>query len=210
MGFWSQITGGEAVAAAYNAVLMEHLLTTLNKQERQELSARVIPVIRRAISPSASDAEVARLFNRAERPIQLNLLCYAAIDLEHYPAVGGAKWFDIRNPFAALPSEEIAWKKVRDAERLILYDHGIDVLVPMSPFHIPDDWHQSDVLDVTDEPTLPPGQKVHICLAPMTWDEQHTANDQRYDAGEIDTSEHLQNFRKILLAEVADLIRRGP
>jgi hypothetical protein len=200
MGFWSQVTGVDAVAAAVNAVLMEHTLVQGGPELRQRLVDGLVPFLQEATRASGdtSASTVVNFFNRQTRPVQLNLLVAVAAALDVPPAAAGAQgWHHIRNPMAVLPPSPRTWERVRDAQRLVLRELGIDVHVPHEPFTLPD-------------PIAEPGPVAQLdeLLAGLDFDEQHQRNDDAYDEAEIGVTEYMQEFRRLLLEEVRATLRR--
>jgi len=201
MGFWSQVTGTDAISAAVNAVYMEHLLAAADPAARERILERAIPFVQRALPGNVvSAADATLFFNRQHRAVQLNILACVAIELGIGPAIPGAKaWFEVRNAAAALPAEDIARSRVRDAERLIQSDHGIAVRVPDEPMTL-----QAPV----DDPVAQAMQALDDFMASQDFDEHHDMNDVAYDEGEADLPQYLAEFRRLLIAEVRTLTDR--
>lgn len=189
MSIFSTLTGSDGVAAAANAVYMEHLLSVLPQARLEELTRALETHLARTASYGTHSDAVAR-FNRASRAVQLNLLVHAATEIGQRPAIAGVRgWFDVRNPFTALPTAEVAAERVRDAERLVSRQYGVEVHVPPEAFALPTP--EVDGVDIGPN-----------------FEALHQANDQAYLDGDIEPHEHLQAFRRILLHEVRALV--GP
>lgn len=98
MGLLGKLLGTDKFSAATNALLAEHLISTLSTHQKSELRA-YIPVVFSHAGLSMSEDQALNKFNRDSRFEQLNILAMALNEMGFEPNISGEFWQEVRNPY---------------------------------------------------------------------------------------------------------------
>lgn len=185
MGFWSMVTGVDAFAGTYNAVVMEHTLQVMSPADVARLQQQLPLTTLSGLGTMGNSPEAAIAFlQKASRVVQLNMLAFAMADLELRPALPGELWVFLKNPFAALPDTLSIREKVRSRETEMLRKHGVKISVPL---------YRLNLADLSG-----PGfdQPARLCFSsptpeppPLDLDQRLRALEDPYYAGELSDEE---------------------
>jgi hypothetical protein len=95
MGLLGSLTGWDQDKAAGNAVLANHLLPDLDKNERRN----IVKFLVNAFGPGKSDEVVIKMLNRQSRVSQLNCIAMACGSLGIAPKLNdGMGWRNVKQP----------------------------------------------------------------------------------------------------------------
>lgn len=130
MGFWSQISGADAFAGAYNAVLAEHALSVMSGGDAERVALQFAKTAMSGAPPGTSPDYVLSRIERGGRVLQMNFFAMAMADCAMAPRLPRELWMQIANPFSALPDSDKLWAKVRMVETDMLRKHGVHIRVP--------------------------------------------------------------------------------
>lgn len=130
MGFWSQITGADAMAGAYNAVLAEHALSQLLPAENERVHMQFAQSAMSGVPRGTDPRQVLASIEAGGRILQLNMFAIAMADCAIAPLLPREMWMQISNPFSALPNTPALWAKVRNIEADMLRKHAVHIHVP--------------------------------------------------------------------------------